>query len=557
MTSTIHESNPGGEIGLDQTGLGGARYLELFERLSSLVGTVDPGEVALRACELIEQLLGIQACSIFLQGANEVCLRLAAATHIPRTDWVSVVVEPGEGIIGQVHQTRKPLLISGREAFLKYMGREPDPRYPVPTCIIMPVAIRGKQAGVINVTNPTGRRAFRERDVELLGAAAQMIGGALTTVSLYEESQRLQLGLEEIFDSMQIGALAVDTAEKVTHLNRRVRQMLGLPLENGGELTLEQVLPDPLLRACRRMLQNDSPTDAPCQEKLRATLRGVPITVQLTINPIKGVREALGRQLVVIEDLSSQEEIARLRAAESAKHSFMAIISHELRTPLTVIRGVLPMIDPERVGQLQPGTMGQVHELLARNCNRLGDVINSILDVTEIENDTLRLVFRPVDFMALLGEIIDRQRETARAKRVSIATDFSRPVPALDADARRLQQILGEVLGNAIKFSDPGQAVEVRTGVDGPWAEVWITNTGVMIEDAERENIFDKFRQCDGSMTRTVGGCGLGLFLARHLVRLHGGQIQLAECQDKRTTFVVRLPLDLPVEIRAWSEPEH
>ncbi|MCE5228124.1 GAF domain-containing protein [bacterium] len=538
----------------DETGLGGARYLELFESLAPLVSCLDSAGVSMRSCQLIERLLGIEAWSIFLQSVDDPILRLAAATHIAQKDWPTISVQPGEGIIGQVFQSGQPLLISGREAFLRHMGREPDPRYPVPTCMIIPLSIRGKIAGVINVTNPTGPRVFRERDAQLVGSAALLIGGALTAASLYEESRRLQEGLEEIFDSMQIGALAVDQSEHVTHLNHRARHMFELPAEN-GDMKLADVLPDPLLRACRSMLTAENPDDKPSHEKLRATLRGVPVNVQLTVNPIRGVRETLGRQVVVIEDLTDQEEIVRLRAAESAKHSFMAIISHELRTPLTVIRGVLPMIDPGRVAQVQPQTLHQVHQLLARNCNRLGDVINSILDVTEIENETLRLVFRPTDLTELLKECIERLADNARAKRVSIETELC-DLPIIEADARRIEQIIGEILNNAVKFSDSGAPVRVSTKIDSPWVEIRVTNTGAVIDDAQRENIFDKFRQCDGSNTRTVGGCGLGLFLARHLVRLHGGQIQLAECREKKTTFVVRLPLELPPEIRAWAEPE-
>jgi two-component sensor histidine kinase len=128
---------------------------------------------------------------------------------------------------------------------------------------------------------------------------------------------------------------------------------------------------------------------------------------------------------------------------------------------------------------------------------------------------------------------------------------------AVKGDKLILTKPLGMgIITNAIKFSDPNEPVRVATKLNGNWAEVWISNTGQVIEDAQRENIFDKFRQCDGSNTRTVGGCGLGLFLARHLVRLHGGQIQLAECHEKQTTFVVRLPIEMPPEIRAWAEPE-
>ncbi len=533
----------------DSTGLGSERYLQLFERLMPLIEGRQPAEIALRACELIAELLEVEATSLMLADEAGVELRMAAATHIPPDKWRRITQPIAQGLAGQVLAEGRPLLVSGREAFVRQFGREPSERYPIPACIIVPLSVRGRAGGVINVTNPVGRRQLLARDVDLLAAAARLIGGALSSALLHQEAIRLHAGLEEILDGIKVGALAIDDAERVVHINRHARHLLELCADAGPTPELERALPSPLLRACRRLLERGA--EGPVSEKINATLRGSAALVRLTVSPIAGIQEDLGRRLVVIEDISEQAEIARLREAETAKHSFLAIVSHELRTPLTVIRGALPMIDPTRHPEVKKEALACMHQVLARNCQRLNDVITSILDVTEIENDTLRLARGPLALNPLIEQIIERQREPACSRRVDFQVSLAPDLPELEGDTRRIQQVLGELIFNAVKFSDAGQTIQIASRLSPPWVEVEVTNVGAVIEEAAREEIFNKFHQRNASSTRTAGGCGLGLYLARHLLRLHGGQLQLAECCDKRTTFVARLPLRLPEEARA------
>ena len=537
----------------DRTGLGGDRYLDLFARLSPLVHSRDPREIGIRACELINELLDVEACSLMLRSADGRRLELLAATHIPAEQWPEVTADPGEGLAGEVLRRATAIRVTGRKEFLRRFGREPDPvRYPHPSCMMVPVMVRERAAGVINVANPVGRREFLDRDAELLSAAASLVGGALSNADLTREALRLHHNLEEIFDSMEMAALAIDEDDRLTHANQQARQIFGL---GEGEIvgrTLREFLPDPLLKACARMIRKAGGACGPAQERLHVTLEGTEMLLLVTVTPIRGMRQEIGRRLIVIEDVSEQEEILRLREAEQAKHNFMAIVSHELRTPLTVIKGALPLIDPAGNGKAADKAMlGQVHALLARNCKRLNEVVNSILDVTEIENDTLRLTLQTVDLHALLGEVVDRYRAAAEAKRLTFEISCCPGLPPIEGDRRRLAQALAELIGNAVKFSDPGESIGIRSCVSGAWIEIGIANTGAVIDPAARDEIFKKFRQGNASMTRTAGGCGLGLFLAQHLLRLHGGQIVLADCQEKQTTFVLRLPLKLPEAARA------
>jgi signal transduction histidine kinase len=179
---------------------------------------------------------------------------------------------------------------------------------------------------------------------------------------------------------------------------------------------------------------------------------------------------------------------------------------------------------------------------MLKNCHRLADVVNSILDVTEIESGTLQLNLRPVNLSEMLDEVIGVHAEGAANKRLSWNCRFELDPPEIRADPRRLRQVLSELVSNAIKFSNPGGRISIQAALRTPWVEIEIVNMGARIDPALRKMIFEKFCQGSQANTRSVGGCGLGLFLVQNLVRLHGGEVQLLELAGDETTFLVRLP---------------
>jgi len=228
------------------------------------------------------------------------------------------------------------------------------------------------------------------------------------------------------------------------------------------------------------------------------------------------------------------EELNRL------KDEFLATVSHELRTPLSAILGWSRMLAS---GQLDQDKAKRALEAVERNAQAQAKLVDDILDVARGMAGNVRLELKAIDLAAVAHRGVDAIAPAASAKKIQVEVSAPSPVPVI-GDAARLQQVVWNLVSNAVKFTPSGGRVRVAIcSVDGH-AELEVTDTGVGIPSAFLPFVFDKFRQADGSFTRQHGGLGLGLAIARHLVELHGGSVEAkSEGEGKGATFVVRLPL--------------
>ncbi len=236
-------------------------------------------------------------------------------------------------------------------------------------------------------------------------------------------------------------------------------------------------------------------------------------------------------------------EAQRTHQADDLKYSVLSIISHELRTPLAVISGAVPMISPDSGTAIKPKLLRQLHSLLSKNCDRLNEVVTNILDVTEIENGTLELDLQILDIHEVLEGVMGPLRPESSKKKLCWKLDLDAPFPKIRADPKRMHQVFRELVSNAIKFSSDGESVDIKTRADMGRVVVEFTNYGEVIEKSDGKIIFEKFFQCDQSSTRKHGGVGLGLFLAKNLINMQKGDIELRGSGHGGTTFMVSFPL--------------
>ncbi|MGI0484025.1 PAS domain S-box protein [Pantanalinema rosaneae CENA516] len=250
------------------------------------------------------------------------------------------------------------------------------------------------------------------------------------------------------------------------------------------------------------------------------------------------------------ERLLANEQAARAEAeaANRVKDEFLAVLSHELRTPLNPILGWTKLL---RSRQFSAEKADQALEVIERNATLQTQLIEDLLDISRILRGKLKLDVVPVQLVPMLNAAIETIRLAAEAKSLRIHRLFEADLRPVLGDAGRLQQIIWNLLSNAVKFTPPRGEITirldsiVRSGVE--LAQITITDTGKGISPSFLPHVFDYFRQADGSTTRSFGGLGLGLAIARHLVELHGGQITAAsEGNDKGATFMVYLPLVSP-----------
>jgi signal transduction histidine kinase len=245
----------------------------------------------------------------------------------------------------------------------------------------------------------------------------------------------------------------------------------------------------------------------------------------------------------VREEASRREQAARLEAeaANRAKDEFIAMISHELRTPLGAILIWTQLL---RTEELDTTATTRAVGMIERSTKALAQLIDDLLDVSRIIAGKLTLEPRPVDLPSVLEAALEAAQHAARAKSLTLEKSLVAGLPAISGEAGRLQQVLANLLTNAIKFTPEGGRVEVSLDRVGSAARVRVTDTGSGIAPEFLPFIFDRFSQADTTSTRKQKGLGLGLAIARHLVELHGGTIEATSPgEGKGTTFTVTLPL--------------
>jgi PAS domain S-box-containing protein len=256
--------------------------------------------------------------------------------------------------------------------------------------------------------------------------------------------------------------------------------------------------------------------------------------------------DAIGAQVGQFFERKRAEEEVRAayeeaRAANRAKDEFLATLSHELRTPLSAIVGWTHML---RSGQLDSATASRAIETIDRNARVQTQLISDILDVSRIVSGKLHLDVRPVELASAITAALDTVRPSADAKGVTLVSSLEPAAMPVSADPDRLQQVVWNLLANAIKFTPRGGRVELRLRRADSHAEMQVQDTGPGIPRAFLPHVFERFRQADGSSTRAHGGLGLGLAIVRHLVEAHGGTVRADSAgEGQGSVFTVRLPI--------------
>jgi PAS domain S-box-containing protein len=258
------------------------------------------------------------------------------------------------------------------------------------------------------------------------------------------------------------------------------------------------------------------------------------VSIKRDITARKKTEEKLAQLLV-------RERAARADAekANRLKDEFLATLSHELRTPLNAVIGWSRIL---KAGRLDNESSTHAIEVIERNAWAQKQIIEDILDVSRVITGKLQLHLGPVDLISVVMAALDAVRPALEAKDIRIETQFHEGLKVIAGDVDRLQQVVWNLLSNASKFTPVGGTVGVQVSQDETYLQIQVRDTGPGIAADFLPHVFERFRQADGSTTRTHGGLGLGLAIVRHLVELHGGMIA-AENSESGAVFTVRLPL--------------
>ena len=336
---------------------------------------------------------------------------------------------------------------------------------------------------------------------------------------------------DTIFAGMQEGVLVLDTERRILLANDALRWILGLGAQDPAGRRLIEIVRD---RAVLAGFDAALLRGEPFREIIRI---GSASERSFEINVVP-LTESGGAQVGAIGILF---DITRLTALENVRREFVADASHELRTPLTSIKA---FVETLLTGGLEDASNNRRFlEIIKKHADRMEAILDDLTDLSLIETGAIALEIEPLDFATIAQELIEGIRP--RAERYGVAVVSQVPAgTTVHADRRRLDQILLNLLENAVKFSGSGATVSLRAQVPSPdgGVRIVVEDTGIGIPAGALEKIFHRFFRGEGARFREKGGTGLGLAIVKHLMRAHGGTVRAESEPGHGTRFILEFP---------------
>jgi signal transduction histidine kinase/ActR/RegA family two-component response regulator len=275
-----------------------------------------------------------------------------------------------------------------------------------------------------------------------------------------------------------------------------------------------------------------------------------------TVTIVEDVSDRLASESVLRKQIEAQQ-LARGMAENAlrAKDDFLSTLSHEIRTPLNAVLGWARILIAR--GEIDRALLDRALHVIERNATAQARMIDDMLDMARIAAGKLRLEMQPVDVVKVVLAAVDVVMPAAHAKRVTLRTNLDPRTPNVMGDQDRLQQVIWNLLSNALKFTEAGGSIAVRLALNGRFARIVVADSGHGISPEFLPHVFERFRQADASSSRRHGGLGVGLALVHDLIVLHGGSVLAqSEGEGKGATFTIDLPTVAAQEIDANIEGE-
>jgi PAS domain S-box-containing protein len=440
---------------------------------------------------------------------------------------------------------------------------------PDPVCIRCSKPIRSG-TGRLTAAGQTVHHRCVSRDLAMtsmeIGAgssglrqrAAALIEQAAVLMEKGRGLPRATAWLATVIESLDDAVIGRRLDGTIVLWNAGAERLYGYSTEEAIGQSLSKLMPpdrtDELSQLLERV-QNGEPIRG--YDTVRVRKDGVRIEVSLTIRPVKDEADTIVGTVVFVRDLTrdrsradaqalhwAQDEAAWAETAEEAnrlRDDFLAMLSHELRSPLNAIAGWVGVLHSKTE---DPAVLGRAADVIGRNTRLLVKLVDDLLNVSRIVSGRLTLEREHVDIARLVDGCLDTMRPEALAKGITLQSMPGTRTGMVWGDAARLQQVIGNLVGNAIKFTPPGGVIEVQVAAGDSEAVITVSDTGRGISREFLPFVFERFRQEDTSSTREHGGLGLGLAIVRHLVELHGGMVEAdSPGVGQGARFTVRLPL--------------
>lgn len=469
----------------------------------------------------------------------------------------------GDTLSAFVFRTNTPVIVTDATADPRASAERLCERLGAHSAICVPLIIEKRDdenniverntIGVLYAINKSVGGTFVDEDRRLLERMSLNVASIISSVQVFREAVQEKQELIHTIESLYIGLLVVGTNRKILQINPPARRILHIP-ESLPVLNMrfDEVIADEKLRT---LLANALETPQVVGEVAgeitipledSAIVDGEPREriYQVQCAPVRAEKND---KVVGITAIFT--DITEIRSIERMKTAFISTVSHELRTPLTSIKGFISTLLADKEGFYDHATQLEFFRIIDTECDRLTRLIEDLLNVSRIEQGkAMQLNLEDVDIPALSEKVIAAQRAYTSPERHQLATDFPADFPLVEADSDKIDQILTNLVNNAIKYSPQGGKVTVAGKVceADQTVVLRVSDQGMGIPRDHIKKVFERFHRVDNRDNREIGGTGIGLFLVKSLSEAHHGVASIESELGKGSTFIVTLPIRQP-----------
>ncbi|MBC7804944.1 MAG: GAF domain-containing protein [Akkermansiaceae bacterium] len=403
--------------------------------------------------------------------------------------------------------------------------------------------------GVLYVFNKRFGGVFVNEDVQLLARMAQGTASIINMAESYRQIVKERDEVIETIESLSMGLIMVSKTGRIAQMNNSALRVFGLKREEiGGGKTYEAVIQDEkAVDLIRRAIADEVDLGEEISLPDREAPEGSPRVFQLQSAQVRTEGgDSIGTAIIL-------NDITQIKNVDKMKTAFVSTVSHELRTPLTSIKGFVATLVQDTEGYYDADTRHEFYTIIDDQCDRLKRLIDDLLSISRIEaGNALELNVGDVNLRQIV-ETAMRIQESSTSKKENHTLSFEiapEVPPQIQGDGDKVEQILANLVSNALKYSPGGGNVAVKAKMmASDMVEFAVSDQGMGIPPEHLSKMGERFHRVDNRDTRTIGGTGIGLFLVKHLVEIHGGKMWIDSEVGKGSVFHFSLPTTQPDEI--------
>jgi len=509
-----------------------------------------------RLVQRVAMILQAEKCAIMtlVRDDNELVGR-KPAFGISDEEIDTLRVKADEGIAGEVFRIGQPAIFHDAINDPRTV-KDNVSRLHIRNGVIVPLVIEKRDddnrvqdrvtIGTLCVFNKRYGGEFIEEDVRLLERLARNAAAVIANAQMFQELVEEREKLVHTIESLYAGLLLIGGNGNIMQMNARAREIFNIAQDPAGKPYGDILKHEKAVEILDRMLTApDQPTNGDEEQKVAEEISVAdPETeedriYQVHPAPVRGEDHKLIGTAIILND------ITEIRNLERMKTEFVAIAAHELRTPMTPIKGFISMLAQDEFDTFSYDERKEYYQIIDQNVDRLGRLINDLLNVTRIEKGVkIQLFWEEVNLCQLAESVFEIQRGMTNTDRHNLVLD-SEPNPLYATIGKdQMEQILQNLVSNAIKYSPEGGEVRIimRDEQKDGSVVIGVKDCGTGIPESAKPKLFKPYRRIHNAKTASVKGTGIGLFLVKELVEAHGGNIWVDTELDKGTTFWFRIP---------------